>query len=229
MTLGKTAILDYNAGNVESMRLALDHVGARPFITSDLAEIAGAERLVFPGVGSAAQCMAAIRERQLDAALKKALHYGKPVLAVCIGIQLLFDYSQEDGGVEALGILPGAVEKFVKPASDPLLKIPHMGWNRVEYLAAHPLLPKDRSSGDYYFVHSYYAVPAWEEEGVKHSATAIGRDAGAVYGAALYAGIAFAAMVGRGSLFAAQFHPEKSGETGLALLERFSKWDGQPC
>lgn len=224
-----TAILDYNAGNVESMRLALDHVGARPVITSDPALIRRADRVVFPGVGSAAQCMRNFRERRLDQALAEALLVGKPILAVCIGIQLLFDHSDEDGGVAALGVLPGRVERFVRPADDPLVKIPQMGWNRVRYARPHPMLPPPGEARDYYFVHSYYPVPAWDDDAVRHYPPEPGRESGIVHGVSDHAGVDFAAVVGRGSLVAAQFHPEKSGEAGLDMLERFKNWDGAPC
>ena len=126
-----TAIIDYDAGNIESMRLALDHVGARPFITSDPAELQKADRLVFPGVGSAGQCMRRFRERKLDAVIAQALKDGKPVLAVCIGIQLLFDRSEEDGGVDGLGVFPGRVVRFVRAPDDLDVKIPHMEIGRA--------------------------------------------------------------------------------------------------
>lgn len=225
----KTAILDYNAGNIESMRLALDHVGADPFITSDPAAIRAADRIVFPGVGSAAQCMRAIRARGFDKILEEAMLGGKPVLAVCIGIQLLFDVSEEDGGVEGLGLIPGRVVRFVRPPDDPSVKIPQMGWNRVEFLVPHPLLPPAGEGGDYYFVHSYYPVPAWSDPAVRHDPPLPDIEAGVVYGKCGHAGVDFAAVVGRRSFLAAQFHPEKSGEAGLEILERFKNWDGLPC
>ncbi|MDR0362776.1 MAG: imidazole glycerol phosphate synthase subunit HisH [Planctomycetota bacterium] len=222
-----TAILDYRAGNLESVRLALARVGGNPVVTDDAKTIAGADRLVFPGVGSAAHCMRNIRERGFDRVLADAMRTGKPVLAICIGLQLLFDRSDEDDGVDALGLLPGRARKFAPPPDDPLCKIPHMGWNRVEYVAPHPLLPEG-GAGDYYFVHSYYASPAWHSPRTVHE-PADGREAGAVHGATEYAGVAFASMVGKGSFFAAQCHPEKSAGDGLALLERFCAWDGSPC
>lgn len=223
------AILDYGAGNVESVRLALRHVGGEPELVADAAGAAAADRIVFPGVGSAAQCMRALRARGFDAALRDAVAMGKPVLAICIGMQLLFDASEEDGGVEALGIMPGTVRRLVPPPGDKETKIPHMGWNHVAMPRRHPLLPDSLAGGDYYFVHSYYAEPAWDDPAVAHAAPAAGRTPGLVYGATSYAGIAFAAMAGAGSLFAAQFHPEKSGEAGLGILRRFLDWDGRPC
>ncbi|MDR3210546.1 MAG: imidazole glycerol phosphate synthase subunit HisH [Planctomycetota bacterium] len=224
-----TAILDYDAGNTESMRLALEKVGAKPEVTCDIAKLARAQRLVFPGVGSAAQCMRILRERRLDQVIRDAFRDGKPILAVCIGIQLLFDRSEEDGGVPALGVFPGQVERFIPPPDDPGVKIPHMGWNRVRFLAPHPILPPPGGYGEFYFVHSYYPVPAWEDTAVRHLPPLPGRPGGKVYGATDHAGVDFAAIVGLGSCLATQFHPEKSGEVGLAILERFKTWDGQTC
>ncbi|MCC8180014.1 MAG: imidazole glycerol phosphate synthase subunit HisH [Planctomycetes bacterium] len=224
------AILDYDAGNIESVRLALRHVGGTPEFVRDAAGVEKADRIVFPGVGSAGQCMRNFIVRKFDAALKQALAAKKPVLAICIGMQLLFDRSEEDGGVRALGILPGTVRRFVPPPGDTSTKVPHMGWNRTETLAQHPLLNPDMSAGDFYYVHSYYAAPGWRETMVETSgednAPQTDRTTGMVYGSTDYAGINFTAMVGAGSLFATQFHPEKSGETGLAILERFLRWDG---
>ena len=219
------AILDYDAGNIESVRLALEHVGGRPEFVRDAASAERAGRIVFPGVGSAAQCMRNLRTRGFDRVLKTALERGTPVLAICIGMQLLFDSSEEDGGIEALGILPGRVRLF-RPA-DPAMKVPHMGWNHVEMLERHPLLPDALPGGDYYFVHSYYVEPAWSDARVANG----GRDGGVgtVYGRSGYVGMDFAVMAGKGSLFAAQFHPEKSGDAGLDILRRFLDWDGRPC
>lgn len=208
------AILDYDAGNIESVRLALNHVGGKPEFVTTAAAAARADRLVFPGVGSAAQCMRNLRTRGFDKALADALARDKPVLAICIGMQLLFDSSEEDGGVDALGLLPGRVRRLTPPPGDTDTKIPHMGWNHATTLRPHPLLPDGPPGGNYYFVHSYYVDAANADD---------------VYGTTGYAGIDFTALAGRGSLFAAQFHPEKSGETGLDMLERFVRWDGKPC
>lgn len=221
------AILDYEAGNIESVRLALRHVGGNPEFVADAAGAEKADRIVFPGVGTAAQCMRNLRARSFDRALRDAVAAGKPVLAVCIGMQLLFDRSEEDGGVDALGILPGRVTRFVPDA--PLVKVPHMGWNRTDTPRAHPLLPAGLPGGDFYFVHSYYVAPAWNDPAVRHDPAAPGRAPGIVYGTTGYSGTTFASMVGLGSLFAAQFHPEKSGEAGLDILRRFLQWDGRTC
>lgn len=211
------AIFDYDAGNIESVRSALAHVGGAPVFVRDADEAARAERIVFPGVGSAAQCMRNLRARGFDTVLADAVARGVPVLAVCIGMQLLFDSSDEDGGVAALGLLPGKVVRFAP--EDPSMKVPQMGWNNTEMPRRHPLLPESLPGADYYFVHSYYVRPSWETD---DAAT------GAVYGLTDYAGVRFTAMAGRGSLFACQFHPEKSGAAGLDILRRFLSWDGKP-
>lgn len=210
------AILDYEAGNIESVRLAFRHVGGSPEIVSDPAQAQRADRLVFPGVGSAAHCMRNLGARSFDRVIRDAVAAGKPVLAICIGMQLLFERSDEDDGVEALGILPGRVVRFVPDT--PYTKVPHMGWNTVAMPRRHPLLPESLADEDFYFVHSYYVKPDWGDSDVGH-----------MYGVTEYSGVQFAAMAGTGSLFAAQFHPEKSGEPGLEILRRFLKWDGQPC
>ena len=221
------AILDYEAGNIESVRLALRRVGGDPSFVRDADEGKLADRLVFPGVGAAGQCMANLRSRGFDSFLKTALARNIPILAICVGMQLLFDHSDEDGGVDALGILPGTVRRF-RPASR-RDKVPHIGWNRAETPRRHPLLPQTLHGADFYFVHSYYAEPAWEDPAAAHSPLPPGRAAGTVYGATGYAGISFASMVGLNSLFATQFHPEKSAAAGLDLLARFLAWDGKPC
>ncbi|MDR2391837.1 MAG: imidazole glycerol phosphate synthase subunit HisH [Planctomycetota bacterium] len=221
------AILDYDAGNIESVRLALRHVGGQPEFARDGAAAAGAERIVFPGVGSACHCMDNLRARGFDRLLAESLAKGIPILAICIGMQLLFDFSEEDGGVAALGVLPGRVRRFQPP--NPFLKVPHMGWNHVATPRRHPLLPSDLPGGDFYFVHSYYPEPGWEDPAVSHFPSGNGRPAGIVYGVTEYAGAVFASAAGTGSLFATQFHPEKSAAAGLGILERFLKWDGSPC
>ncbi len=212
------AILDYDAGNMESVRLALRHVGGSPVFVRTATEAEPAERIVFPGVGSAAHCMRNIRERGFDGLLKRAIAGGKPVLAICIGMQLLFEQSDEDGGISALGILPGRVVRFMPRENGARDKVPHMGWNHVAMPRPHPLLANREAGGDFYFVHSYHV-----------SLSRDGKASDAVYGTTGYAGVCFPSMVGKGSLFAAQFHPEKSGEAGLALLARFLEWDGGPC
>ncbi len=208
------AILDYEAGNLTSVELAVRHVGGQCKVTQNPAEVAAAERVIFPGVGSAAACMRNLRRLGLDLALREAIAAGKPVLAICIGQQLLFERSAEDGGVDCLGIFPGQVKRFDfgANATQAGLKVPHMGWNAVTPVRPHQILKDLPAGGECYFVHSYHIVPA---------------DPALTCATTEYGGTTFASAVARGNLFAAQFHPEKSGEIGLAMLRNFLYWDGR--
>lgn len=196
------AILDYDAGNLTSVQRALAHLGHEAVVTADPAVVAQAERVIFPGVGAAGQCMGSLRSRGLDAALRAAVAVDKPVLVICVGMQLLFEQSEEDGGVPCLGILPGKVVRF-RP-TDPTIKVPHMGWNPTHLVDAQ-LSPGIAPNSAFYYVHSYHCVPA---PGVDIIATA---DHGGP----------FVAGIRRGRLSALQFHPEKSGAVGLQLLRNF--------
>ena len=205
------AIVDYRAGNLASVKRAFDHLGIACEVTADPARVAAAERVVFPGVGHAAAAMAALRERGLDQALRDAFRRGTPILGICLGAQIVLD-SSEEGDTACLGLLPGRCVRFRR--DDPLLKVPHMGWDRIEPAGKpHPLLRAMRPGDEFYFVHTYYPAPAAAADAI----------------ATCEYGIEFAAMIGRANLVAAQFHPEKSGEAGLAILEAFSGWDGSPC
>ena len=203
------AIVDYKAGNLTSVRLAFDAIAIEAVPTADPAVLARADRIVFPGVGAAASAMANLRATGLIDTLRARIAAGVPFLGICLGTQILLDRSEEDGGVDALGVLPGTVRKFTP--SDPACKIPHMGWNQVRAARPHPLLEGVPDGSDFYFVHSYYPDPA---------------DRGDVIGTTDYAGIVFASMVGRGNVAATQFHVEKSGKTGLHVLRNFARWDG---
>lgn len=205
------AIIDYKAGNLTSVELALRHLGANTLVTDRPQDIAAAERVVFPGVGSAQSCMDNLRSLKLDLALKDALAAGKPVLAICIGMQLLFDHSEEDGGVDCLSVLPGTVRRFSFSGQEQV-KIPHMGWNEVEITKSHPVLAGFPKGGECYYVHSYYVCPENPQDICAQSD---------------YAGKVFTCAVGRDNLFATQFHPEKSGQDGLQLLADFLRWDGK--
>jgi glutamine amidotransferase len=198
----RTVILDYDAGNLTSVQRACAHLGHDTRIVRDPTEVDAAERVIFPGVGAAAQCMGSLQALGLAGALKRAIDAGKPVLAICVGLQLLFEHSEEDGGVPCLGILPGRVLRF-RP-DDSAIKVPHMGWNDVTFSAGEPLA-RDLPGRHFYFVHSYYAVPGPGVQVVAESAH----------------GVRFCAGVRRGNLAAFQFHPEKSGTVGLALLRNF--------
>ena len=204
------AIVDYKAGNLTSVRLAFDAIAIEAVPTADPAVLARADRIVFPGVGAAASAMANLRATGLIDTLRARIAAGVPFLGICLGTQILLDRSEEDGGVDALGVLPGTVRKFTP--SDPACKIPHMGWNQVRAARLHPLLDGVPDGSDFYFVHSYYPDPA---------------DSGDVIGTTDYAGVVFASMVGRGNVAATQFHVEKSGKTGLRFLRNFAQWDGR--
>lgn len=198
----RTVILDYDAGNLTSVQRACAHLGHDAAVVRDPAQVDAADRVIFPGVGAAAQCMGSLSSLGLGDALRRAIAAGKPVLAICVGLQLLFEHSEEDGGVPCLGILPGRVVRF-RP-TDHAIKVPHMGWNEVDFAPGEPLaagLPGRHC----YFVHSYYVQPG---AGVQVVATSDH-------------GQRFCAGVRRDNLVAFQFHPEKSGAVGLALLRRF--------
>lgn len=203
------AIIDYKAGNLTSVKLAFDALEQANVITADPAVIRAAERVVFPGVGAAGSAMQNLRQLALVPVLQEVIASGRPFLGICVGTQILFDFSEEDGGTACLGILPGRVQLF-RP-SDPRDKVPHMGWNQMRIRRPHPLLAGIADDSDFYFVHSFYPAPARGED---------------VIGTTDYADVAFAAMVGRGNIAATQFHVEKSGRVGLKVLENFGRWDG---
>ncbi len=153
--------------------------------------------------------MKCLRELELIETIKNVVASGTPFLGICLGTQVIFEFSEEDGGTQCMGIVPGSVKKFTP--SDPMCKIPQMGWNAVEFMRPHPLFEHIETGSEFYFVHSYYPAPSDERY---------------VVGRTEYAGVRFASAIGRGNLFATQFHPERSGRIGLKLLENFSRWDG---
>jgi glutamine amidotransferase len=207
------AIIDYEAGNLTSVKRALDHLGAPCRISNDLEFIASAERVIFPGVGAAGAAMASLKRLGLDRALKEALNQGKPVLGICLGTQIIFESSQEDAAA-CLGILPGQTVRFPvdhRDGSGQPLKVPHMGWNQVAWTRPHPVFAGLPAEAEFYFVHSYHPAPARAED---------------VVGTTEY-GLSFAAAVARENLVAVQFHPEKSGRPGLTILGNFLAWDGK--
>ncbi len=196
------ALVDYGAGNLRSAARALERAGARVVVTDDPAVIAGAARIVLPGVGAIAQCIGQLREKTgIEAALNEAVNgRGVPFLGICVGMQLLASEGHEHGVHTGLGWLPGKVERLTP--SDPTLKIPHMGWNRVDAVNG-----ADVPSGDAYFVHSYAFTP---------------EDAADVQAVSDHGG-RFAAIVKRGHITGVQFHPEKSQAYGLAFLSNWLK------
>lgn len=197
-------VVDYDAGNLRSVQRALEAVGEHPRITSDPRDVDQAEALVLPGVGSAQDCMRKLAARGLVEPLRAYAASGRPFLGVCIGLQLLFDGSEEGGGVECLGILPGTVKRF--PGGEGL-KVPQIGWNAVRLKFDHPLLSGIPGGSYFYFVHSYYADPAEPE---------------ITLGEAEF-GVDFAAIVARDNVLATQFHPEKSADLGLRIYANFGR------
>jgi imidazole glycerol-phosphate synthase subunit HisH len=205
-------LVDYKAGNLTSVRRALDHLGIPCQISADPEVVHRADKIIFPGVGAAGAAMSVLRERGLDAALKDAFKAGIPILGICIGCQIILDSSEEDDA-QCLGLLPGKTVRFRQPVGAthwvaPTIKIPHMGWNAVSVVKPHPLLAHLHPGDEFYFVHSFYPQPA---------------DASQVYAVSDYSG-EFPVAIGRDNLFAVQFHTEKSGMVGLKVLENFSKW-----
>ena len=192
-----TAIVDYRAGNLTSVRYALDALGAETAVTRDADAIRAADRVVFPGVGAARRAMESLRALGLVEAVREAAAT-KPFLGICLGMQILFEHSEEDGGVDTLGILPGQVRRF---PDVPGFKVPEIGWNQVREGTGNG----ERETGkEFYFVHSYCAgLCPW------------------TVGVSDYAGVTFTAMVKKGRLWACQFHPEKSGRVGLDLIKEW--------
>ncbi len=207
------AVIDYGMGNLHSVASALEHVcDSKILITSDVAEIEAADRVVFPGVGAIRDCMAEIRRLGMDEVVKKAIAE-KPVLAICVGMQALMAHSEENGGVDCIGLLPGHVRFFgesLTDASGEKLKVPHMGWNQVKQLN-HPLWNGIEDNSRFYFVHSFY-VKSEDQDSVK---------------ATCDYGLSFDVALAKENLFAVQFHPEKSHTAGLQLLKNFASWDGK--
>jgi glutamine amidotransferase len=213
---GIVAVIDYGMGNLHSVASALEHVGAdKVLVTHDAEVIREADRVVFPGVGAIRDCMAEIRRLKCDQLLVDALTaQHKPVLAICVGMQALMSHSEENGGTPCLDIVPGEVRYFGSPLLDDQgqrLKVPHMGWNEVRQVMAHPLWQGIPDMSRFYFVHSYY-VDALDR---------------ALLAGAVQYGVSADAALARDNLFAVQFHPEKSSAVGLHLLRNFLEWNGQ--
>lgn len=194
-------IVDYGAGNLRSVARAVAHAGVEATVTADPREVEGARALIVPGVGAAADTMANLRSGGLVEPIRDYIASGRPFLGVCMGMQALFDLSEEGGAHECLGVLPGRIVRF--PTGQ---KVPHMGWNTVRLRALHPVFEGVGDDSYFYFVHSYFAQP---------------QDDGIVVGETEYAGVRFPAVVGRDNLLATQFHPEKSGADGLKLYSNF--------
>lgn len=201
-------IVDYKAGNLTSVKRALDHLEIPAQISKDPEVVLRSERIIFPGVGHAGAAMEVLQSRGLDQSLKEAFTRGIPILGICIGCQIILDYSEE-GDSPGLGLIPGACTRF--QLQNTSLKIPHMGWNTVTVTQSHPVLAHFKLGDSFYFVHSYYPQP---------------KSAANVFATCEYE-ITFPVGIGLNNLFAVQFHVEKSGPLGLQVLENFSRWN--PC
>lgn len=205
------AVVDYRAGNLTSVMTALAYIGAEAKLTSSADEVRRAERVIFPGVGAAGESMANLADLNLIDALRETVQAGTPFLGICVGFQLLFESSQEDGGTECLGLLPGRVVRFAddmrEEGREHPLKIPHMGWNAARFVTDHPVTRGLDPASEFYFVHSYHPVPSEE-----HVCARTGY------------GVEFASGAASENIIAFQFHPEKSGRPGLRILRNFCAW-----
>lgn len=198
-------IIDYGSGNLRSVSKALDHLGVRNEVTTDPGRVERAERVLLPGVGAFGACVDAVREQGFEEAIQNFLQTERPFIGICVGLQILFETSEESPEARGLGIFKGGVPRFPQG-----LTIPHMGWNSLERNGHESRILRDIPDEAYvYFVHSYHAEPT-------------GEDAGAVVARSDY-GVKFAAVLERDHVFATQFHPEKSQTWGLKLLKNFSE------
>ncbi len=201
------AIIDYNAGNLASVARAVAHLGLAYAVTSDPDRIRRAERIIFPGVGAAGAAMESLRRSGVDAVLREQAAAGKPVLGICLGSQIILGHSEEND-TACLNLLPGQARAFpaAMTGGDGMpLKIPHMGWNRIDRRRDHPLFAGIGPEDEFYFVHSFYPLPEQPQQVL----------------AVTEHGIRFASVIGHGNLVATQFHLEKSGRPGLRMLRNF--------
>lgn len=196
------AIIDYGVGNLRSVEKAFTSQGISAVVTNDEETLRTAGKLVLPGVGAFAACMDGLRSRGFDKLVIEAAAAGKPILGLCVGLQMMFDEGHEFGVHRGLGLMPGRVVKFPEG-----LHIPHIGWNQVHFKQNHPVFQNLPDHSFFYFVHSYYVESA---------------DESCILGETEY-GIRYASICGRGSIVGVQFHPEKSQTTGLKLLRNFAE------
>jgi glutamine amidotransferase len=209
----RITVIDYGMGNLRSVAKAVEHVASAQdevLVTDDPELILNSDRVVFPGQGAARDCMAAISEHHLNRAVLQAAS-SKPFLGICMGQQVLLEQSEENGGTKLLGLFEGQVKHFpggVGPDGE-ALKIPHMGWNKVNREVDHPLWQGIDQDSRFYFVHSYYVDPLQRE----------------LIAATTDYGVSFASAIAKDNLFAVQFHPEKSADDGLRLLKNFVNWN----
>lgn len=199
------AVIDYGGGNLRSVTNALVKLGCQPKVTCEPEDVVNATAVILPGVGAAADVMESLRELGMDEAIKEVVREGQPLLAICVGMQVLLSATEEGGWNECLDIIPGKVKRL--PAD---LKVPHIGWNQVKQVSAHPIFQRIPDGSNFYFVHSYYAEP--EDETVGAGTTEYG--------------INLCSMLIRDNLIATQFHPEKSGQLGLRMYANFLELAG---
>ncbi len=207
------AIIDYHAGNLTSVARAVSHIGSKCIVTHSHEQIEAADRIIFPGVGAAGSAMKSLKALGLDTALKAMFLAGKPILGICLGTQIIMGYSDENN-TRCLGFVDGNVRTFPEkmPSAKGIpLKIPHMGWNRIQILHDHPIFSSLKENDEFYFVHSFYPEPGNQEH---------------ILALTDY-GILFPSVVGFDNIIATQFHLEKSGRPGLIMLKNFCTW--QPC
>jgi imidazole glycerol-phosphate synthase subunit HisH len=199
------AIIDYGAGNLRSVNNAIAKLGYQVKITNQPKEVLNARAVIFPGVGAAGDTMASLRNLGLTETIHQLVAEDRPLLGICIGLQVLFTGTEEGGWYECLNIIPGRVKKL-----PPGLKVPHMGWNQVTQKMRHPIFEGIPDNTNFYFVHSYYGEP---------------EDKTVIAGETEY-GISFCSAIARGNLVATQFHPERSGDLGLRIYDNFLKFAG---
>ncbi|MBI3313867.1 MAG: imidazole glycerol phosphate synthase subunit HisH [Candidatus Omnitrophica bacterium] len=198
-------IVDYGMGNLRSVSKALENLGSKVKVSSSPKDIENADKVVLPGVGAFGDAVRELRQLGLFESLQNYLSGRKPFLGICLGLQLLFKTSEEDKDATGLGSIPGSVQRFKSKN----VKIPHMGWNQVAFSGDHPVLKGIPADSNFYFVHSFYGLPA---------------DPKLVLGKTNYGDETFPAIIGSETCFATQFHPEKSQKAGLAILKNFIRW-----
>ena len=205
--MNNIALIDYGMGNLHSVSKAIKKVSnnTEVNITSDKKEIEDADKVIVPGVGAIKECLRAIRNKKLDQVILDVIN-SKPILGICVGMQLFLEYSEENDGTLGLGVLKGEVKKIPLKSS---IKIPHMGWNKVKQTKDHPMWSNIPDDSYFYFVHSYCCLSSQNSVGISSH------------------GLDFVAALAKGSIFAVQFHPEKSQDAGLQLYRNFINWDGE--
>ncbi|MFT5321979.1 MAG: glutamine amidotransferase [Pseudohongiellaceae bacterium] len=212
--MNRVAVIDYGMGNLHSVAKAIEHVGEnlQVSVTADEKTIMAAHRIIFPGVGAMRDCMGEIKRLGIDDMLRRLVE-DRPVFGICVGMQALLEHSEENNGIDCIGLFKGNVKRFPENMSNEQgerLKVPHMGWNEVTQTGTHPMWSGIADGSRFYFVHSYYVMP---------------KNADEIVGESSYPE-KFTAALARPNVFAVQFHPEKSQTVGLQLYKNFLEWDG---